>query len=298
VETRGLLGAPVLRFIVLASLTGPWLLGCAAMPGGAPQPVLISDPSDGCRLERNEFATSQIFFARQIVANVAGGAILGGALGAGAGLLTGMNPLKAGAIGAALGGAAGGVSGYSTIMAEKSRDQLEMLSSVNQDLAREGQEIDHASASFARLRACRFGAATFIKTQVRRRVMDRATAMQQLDQQRRLFAEEIAVAKTYQISMDKRNAEFQDAANTIRQQAQSDAGSAQRAAAQTAAAQTAAAQTANTQAQAVRQAAGVSIPNKRSSYERSIASAETSSEIAFSLDNNKKVSSLALIPRA
>ncbi len=263
------------------------------MPGAAPQPVLVSDPSDECQLYRGEFAKSQTFFTEQIVADVSGGAIVGGVVGLGVGLLTRTNPLKTGAIGAAIGGAAGGVSGYSKVMAEKHRDQLEMSNSVNQDLTREGQEIDHASASFARLRACRFGAATFIKTQVRRRVMDRATAMQQLDQQRRLFAEEIAVAKTYQISMDKRNAQFQDAADTIRQQALSDA-----AQVQTAAARAAAAQTAATQAQAVKQAAGVSIPNKRSSYERSIASAETSSEIAFSLDNNKKVSSLALMPRA
>ena len=285
-ETRGLLGAPVLRFIVLASLTGPWLLGCAAMPGGAPKLVLVSDPSDGCQPYRDEFAKSQTFFTEQIVANVSGGAIIGGVVGLGVGLLTRTNPLKSGAIGAVVGGAAGGVSGYSKVMAEKHRDQLEMARSVNQDLTREGQEIDHASASFARLRACRFEAATFIKTQVRRRVMDRTTAVQQLDQQRRLFAEEIAVAKTYQISMDKRNAQFQDAADTIRQQALSDAAPVQTATVQTAA------------AQAVKQAAGVSIPNKRSSYERSIASAETSSEIAFSLDNNKKVSSLAVMPRA
>ena len=292
-EPRGFVRTPALRFVVLASVAGPWLVGCAAMPGGAPKPVLVSDPSDGCKSYRDEFAKSQTFFTEQIVGDVATGAIIGGILGIGAGVVTGTSPLKSGAIGAVLGGATGGVSGYSKVMAVQHRDQLEMSRSVNQDLTREGEEIDHASASFARLRACRFEAATFIKTQVRRRVMDRATAMQQLDQQRHLFAEEIAVAKTYKISMDKRNAQFQDAADTIRQQALSDT-----AQAQTAQAQAQMQAQAQAQAQAVKQAAGVSIPNKRSSYDRSIASAETSSEIAFSLDNNKKVSSLVPMPHA
>jgi hypothetical protein len=250
---------------------------------GPAQPALAIDSSDGCHQQREDFAKSKDYFTDQIVTGLATGALVGAGVGAVAGLALGVNPLKAAAVGGGLGLAAGGTSAYAKVMAEKHKDNAELAKSVNDDLTKEGQEIDHTTAAFARLRSCRFDQASFIKTQVRQRRVDRASALQQLNVEKGRFAEEIALAKQYDISMDKRGAEYKEAADTIRQQELADQ---QREKA------------ALSQAEAVRMAAAVSIPNKRESFKKSIMTAETNSDIAFNLDSNKRVSSLTVSSHA
>ena len=280
----GLFWSPQVVVMLAVVAIVPLVSGCAPGTGGMPAaPILVVAPEDVCGKERGDFAKSKTYFTDQIVTGIGTGAVLGTVLGGAAGLVLHVNPVKTAAIGAGVGAAVGGISSYSQVMVEKHKDEAELARSVNDDLTKEGQEIDRTTATFARLRACRFQQATYIKTQVRRRAMDRTTAMQQLSFQKGWFDQELDLAKTYRISMEKRGEEFKDAANTIKDQAQADAAKAQAAA---------------YEAQAVQQAASVSIPNKRASFDNSIASAVAGSEIAFNLDSNKKVSALALPPRA
>jgi len=260
-------------FIVSLCSIGIGLAGCDQLGGSTlSKPVLAIDPTDPCQQERKELATSKSYFSDQIIANVGGGALIGAAVGSIGGAMFGVDPLKAGAIGAGVGAAAGGISSYSNIMMQKHKDKTELSKSVNDDLTKEGQEIDHTSASFARLRTCRFQQATLIKTQVSGRMLDRQIAMQQLNLEKAWFVQEIALAKEYKVSMEKRGQQFKEAADTIGQQQAADAA----------------------QTQAIKHAAGVSNPDKRASFGDEINNAEKSSDIAFNLDNNKKVSSLKL----
>src|ERR1019366_468338 len=80
---------------------------------------------------------------------------------------------------------------------ERARDQNELAYDMNQDLARESQEIDHSAATFGRLRACRFGQAQFVKNQARAGVLDRPTALARIAYHRDKFNEELNIAHEF-----------------------------------------------------------------------------------------------------
>src|SRR5471032_1620462 len=118
-------------------------------PVTGPGAQLASDPGDPCQAERAAFAGSKTYFQDQ----VASGALTGAAVGAGLGALTGLaatgnlrGALIGGLAGGAVGGIAGGTSAYYNTLAERARDQNELAYNMNQDLARESQEIDHTAA--------------------------------------------------------------------------------------------------------------------------------------------------------
>jgi outer membrane lipoprotein SlyB len=134
------------------------------VPAG-PGASLAADPSDPCQNERATFAGSKTYFQDQIVSGAVTGAAVGAGLGALAGLASGGN-LKSALIGGAVGGTIGGVAGagsaYYNTLAEHAQDQNELANDMDQDLARESQEIDHTAVTFARLRGCRVGPARVV----------------------------------------------------------------------------------------------------------------------------------------
>ncbi len=254
------------------------LSACQGPTGAGAQ--LASDPGDPCRVERAAFAGSKTYFQDQIVT----GAATGAAVGAGLGALTGLaatgnlrGALLGGLAGGVVGGVAGGTSAYYKTLAERAQDQNELAYAMNQDLAREAQEIDHTLATFARLRACRFGQAMMIKEQARRHILDRPIAYAQLAYQRDHFDQEIRVAHEFGLTMARRDQQFQVAANDLRTQPLVRQGKAP-------------SRAAPAQIAAVDRAATVSVPEKRASFDQSVASAERNSKAAFDLDNNASLS--------
>jgi hypothetical protein len=251
------------------------LLGCQP-PIKGPGASLAMDASDPCQSERAAFAGSKTYFQDQIVT----GAVTGAAVGAGVGALTGLaatgnlrGALIGGLAGGAVGGIAGGSSAYYNTLAERARDQNELAYNMNQDLARESQEIDHTAATFGRLRACRFAQAQFVKVQAKQHVLDRPTALARIAYHRDKFNQELNIAHEFGLTMARRSQQFQQAANDLRTRPP--------AAAQTRAAPARIAQ--------VDRAASVSVPEKRASFDRTVASAQSSSKAAFDLDNNAKL---------
>ena len=87
---------------------------------------------------------------------------------------------------------------------------------MNQDLARETQEIDHTAATFGRLRACRFAQAQFVKNQARAGALDRPTALARIAYHRDKFEQELAVAHEMGLTMAKRGQQFQQAATELK----------------------------------------------------------------------------------
>lgn len=144
------------------ALTATQLSGCAAgMLASGLTPLgeqLLSntrelkiDPNDSCALERTQFADARNFFT----ARIAEGAIIGGAAGAAGGALIGAMTGNAGAgalIGLGAGALAGGAYGYYSTMNERYKDQETMARAINADLAKETEQIDRTTATFARLR--------------------------------------------------------------------------------------------------------------------------------------------------
>jgi hypothetical protein len=260
------------------------LLGCQA-PVTGPGATLAMDASDPCQNERAAFAGSKTYFQDQIVS----GAVTGAAVGAGLGALTGLaatgnlrGALIGGLAGGAVGGIAGGSSAYYNTLAERARDQNELAYNMNQDLARETQEIDHTAATFGRLRACRFGQAQFVKNQARAHVLDRPTALARIAYHRDKFNEELNIAHEFGLTMARRSQQFQQAANDLRTRPPV----ATQGAPVTRAAPSRIAQ--------VDRAASVSVPEKRASFDKTVASAQSTSKAAFDLDNNAKLGWLLL----
>jgi hypothetical protein len=266
---------------VLAASLCLSLPGCQTPVTGPGASLLGPDPGDPCQAERAAFAGSKTYFQDQIVSGAVTGAAVGAGLGALAGLASGGNlksALIGGAVGGTLGGVAGGGNAYYNTLAQRSQDQYELAYSMNQDLARESQEIDHTAATFGRLRACRFAQARFVKEQARQHVIDRTTALAQINYERDKFNQELQVAHEFGLTMARRGQEFQQAADDLRSRPPVSAqGAPVRPAPQAQVAQ-------------VNRAATVSVPEKRESFDNSVAAAERNSKAAFDLDSNANLS--------
>jgi uncharacterized protein YcfJ len=206
--------AAALLALVLAAGS---LAGCASHAGNID---LAVDPSDPCGPQRAALSESRTFFSDQIAVGAAKGALAGGLVGALAGGAAGggRGALIGLVAGAAAGGIAGGTAAYYNTMSERYHDQATLARGINQDLARESQEMDHVNASFARLRECRFGVAQQVKYQVRSGQIPREAAISTLGYQRQMFDQEIQVARAYGVSMQKRDDEFRTAAVNLQKQ--------------------------------------------------------------------------------
>jgi hypothetical protein len=269
---RGLAG------VLALSVMGTGLTGCAGGPGGGINSgsELAAVPGDPCAQQRYDFGRSQTYFSDQI----ATGAITGGAIGAGTGALIGglaggWRGAGVGALaGLAVGAVAGGVNSYYGTMAERYQDQVTLAQAINSDLTREAQETDRVTATFARLRECRFAQAQSIRQQVRARAIPLPVAREQLAFERDRFNEELALADRYRVAMGKRDQEFQSAANSLNQaQASASAPAAT------------ASRAAPAPARQVQVAATETVPEKRNAFAASVAAARTQTQAAFNVDD-------------
>lgn len=147
-----LLRVPLTLFLCIALV----LPGCAGMGGEG------DDPNDVCRPERAALRSTGDFFAQDIIAGAAVGAVTGGLIG---GLATGN--LRGAAIGALAGGAIGAVGGYWRARQKQYADQAQLYSAVYGDLQRENESIDKTQFAFNRLIACRNSEAARIRADYR-----------------------------------------------------------------------------------------------------------------------------------
>ena len=279
--------------IVAAFFSVSLAAGCQTMGPGA---SLTGDASDPCSRERSEFAGSKTYFQDKLVTSAALGAAGGAALGALGAVMSGGRDARSILTGAAIGGVVGGVAGagsaYYNSLAERARDQEEVANYMNQDLATETDRIDRTTATFARLRTCRFSQARFIKDQFRSKAVDRTTGLARIAYHRDKFNEEIGIARQFGVSMANRNQQFQEAANALRtpparqQVATGPMGGPTGGPARPVAARPASPQRVAT----VYRAASVSVPEKRAGFDRTVAAAERTSKPAFDIDSNASLS--------
>jgi hypothetical protein len=241
------------------------LSACAQTPdmfGGAS--TLSTDPSDPCHQQRQNFSEGQSYFAQAILAKATQKAVKGA-------MPSLLNGDVSGAFKGLVGGGIQGIKeGYWDALQQQNQDQQQLAQSMNSDLQRESSAIDHTTAAFASLRACRLAQATRIKTDARLGRIDRAEAQRQLKQEHDWFSEEIDVAQKAGINMQKRDDQFAYAAQSLQKQ---DTGGHARPRAEA----------------AVTTSATETIPQKRNTFESSVKEAQAESTTAFSLDSNAMV---------
>lgn len=262
----------------LLGLAGFSLNGCAggaAIGGLTPLGDLVMnelrdlkvDPADSCGTQRAAFAESKSFFTERIVEGAVVGGLIGAAGGAAIGALTGGAGTGA-LIGAGAGTVTGALYGYYSTMSEQHKDRETLARAMNADLVKESQQIDRATATFARLRECRFAVAAKVKADARAGRLPREEAGKSLKYQSDRFGEEMRLARHYGVNMQKRGDEFRDAAESLQRSDPT----------------LTATRRGRTPGHQVLAAATETVPEKRSSFVSTLNAAEQRSKVAFNLD--------------
>ncbi len=251
------------------------LSACASGGSGdAASTDLKMYPDDPCGGQRQEFVKGKSYFAVDLATGIFGGAYNGAIDSYNSTKASGGNTFKA--VFKGVGGAfKGGKSGYWQARAGAAKDQQELERNINSDLSTESKNIDVSIAAFARLRQCRFDQARDIKTKVRQHRLDRTTAQIQIEFERDRFNEEVALAHTYGVNMAQHDDQFRDASAALTEvhRERPHDGSARTAA-------------------EVNRMATVSIPEKRSSFDKAVGNAEQTGKVAFDIDAGEKLTEL------
>ena len=174
---------------------------------------LAPQTGDACGKERAAFADSQSYFSANLVSETMMGGMksvvsdLAGRLGNGS-----TSNLTTGLQRDAFSGAR---SGYLSALAKRSENQHDMVRQMNGDLLQESDQVDALNGSFQRLQSCRFQQAQLIKTKARSGRITAGEARDDLAVQRRLFDEELAKARQSGSNMERRDEQFQYAAQEL-----------------------------------------------------------------------------------
>jgi len=187
----------------------------------------FNDGSDACRPQLEALNATSNFFAQNIIAGAAMGAVAGAGLAALGALAFGGNRRdigRAAIIGGGVGAVAGGVSGYWTEQQRRARNDAVLAErAVASDLSKENQEIDRTRLAFNQLMACRFAERNRIFADYRAGRINRAQANAMLATLRGRVENDIAVAQRINQNVGRRGAEFDVAidnvAPDVRQQA-------------------------------------------------------------------------------
>lgn len=263
--------------VVSAALLCAPLPGCSQLPGTLyGGQALAINSSDACGPQRAEFARSGSFFSDEIATRAATGAAVGTAAGALiGGLANGGQGALRGALAGLIGGVAAGMaSAYWERLQQENLDRQTLSQAINDDLRTETASMDHAAASFATLRTCRYDQAQQIKSAAQRGLIGQGEAQGRLAQQRGWFDQEIALAQDVGVTMQRRDAQFTYAAEQLYQAPPPSYEAPQHAPARIQRDPTASAAVAATQ----------TIPEKRNSFETAVESAKAQSVAVFSLD--------------
>ena len=191
-----------MRSTVVTLVTSALVLsGCAGMNSN-----FAVSADDVCHAERADLKSFQDYFFRSMVEGAAAGALVGGLSGA----LIGGNA-KGALIGAGVGAVAGGVGGYFLAKQRANSDPAQLTQSVYQDVSAENAQIDRVTASFDRLRDCRFRSAQAVKADYAAGRIQRPDAQAKLAQIRTLFQQDVEFADSLGAKMKERGAEYQNA---------------------------------------------------------------------------------------
>jgi len=204
-SVSGLLRRGLRSAVIVLATSALVLSGCAGMNTN-----FTVSADDVCHAERAHLKSYQDYFFRSMVEGAAAGAVAGGLAGA----LIGGNA-KGALIGAGVGAVAGGVGGYYLAKQKATSDPTQLTQSIYQDVDRENAQIDGVTASFNRLRDCRFRSARVVKADYAAGRITRTDAQAKLERIKTLFNEDIEFADQLGAKMNERGAEYQNASSEV-----------------------------------------------------------------------------------
>jgi uncharacterized protein YcfJ len=191
------------------------LPGCSTLN----QQFASDDPNDVCRSERAGLRSTGDYFAQDILAGAAVGAVGGGLIGA----LAGGNARSA-AIGALAGGALGALGGYWKARQQQYSDQASLYRTVYGDIQRDNQSIDRTQVAFNRLVACRRNEAARIRADLRAGRIPRDQAASEMAAVRARGDDDLRLAQSISGHIQERSNDFSYASSQVRSGARSSRG--------------------------------------------------------------------------
>lgn len=207
------------------------VLASVAMLSGCAPSLGYDDGTDPCRPQQEALNATSNFFAQNILAGAAVGAVAGAGLSALVSAALGGNSRdigRAAIIGGVGGGIAGGVSGYYAERQRQARNDAYLLqNAVASDLAKENSEIDRTRLAFTQLMGCRFSQRNQIFIAYRARRITAQQANAELAVLRNRVDNDIAIAQRINQNIGRRSAEFDVAVDNIAPGARSRAVAAQ-----------------------------------------------------------------------
>ena len=189
--------------MLLALCVALILPGCANMADG-------DDASDVCRADRTALRSTGDFFAQDIVAGAAIGAVGGGLVGLAAG-----GNARGALIGALAGGALGAAGGYWHARQRQYTDQAQLYSAVYGDIQRENASIDRTQVAFNRLVACRNGEAARIRADFRAGRISRDQAANAMAGVRARSGSDVRLASSISDHIQQRSNDFSYASREV-----------------------------------------------------------------------------------
>lgn len=161
------------------------------------------DGTDACRRQLVALDSTGDYFAQDIVAGAAMGAIGGGLIGG----LAGGN-LRSAVLGAVAGGAVGALGGYWKARQQQASDQATLYRTMSGDIARDNEYIDRTQLAFNQLVDCRQFQANAIRTDYRTGRIGRPQAEAAMALVRQRSERDVQIARTISAKIDGRSADF------------------------------------------------------------------------------------------
>jgi len=165
---------------------------------------------DVCAAERSGLKAHQDYFYQSMVQGAVAGAVAGGLAGA---LISG--DATGALIGAGAGAVVGGIGGYYLSKQKATTDRNVLTQSVYSDISTENSQIDGVTASFRRLRDCRFNTAAAVKNDFAAGKITREDAQAKLAKTQALFREDVQFAESLGGKINERGAEYQNASSEM-----------------------------------------------------------------------------------
>lgn len=127
--------------------------GCVSTTDGGPSLVRFDNAADACNAQRQPLIDTE----RRLSQNMVAGALIGGAVGAGAGAALGQGDARAVLAGALIGGLMGATLGYQDGLARRHTTREAMLAEINQDAGADAKHFSSTRGLIANLNTCRNG---------------------------------------------------------------------------------------------------------------------------------------------
>lgn len=193
---------------ILVALLASSMLVSACQPGG-PQ-VELGSTTEECYPQRKALADEQDYFSKSVVETAVKGAVAGAILGGITAAVTGGDVGKGILVGAVGGAVAGAGAGYWNALQEQNQNSssLTILSSIQSDLETENKRITEFSEKFDALVECRKGQVQQVRADLAAGRITADQAATRLNELKRLYDEDIRIAREINGKMDERSKDF------------------------------------------------------------------------------------------